>query len=167
MKKLSKRTALVAVATAAATTLAGGFAFAFWTANGTGSAAAQATTVTGVSGAVATIVTQSPALLYPGGPAVTAVVNVHNTNASVPVKVTAISVATAATPVSVTGGTGCTAANSAVSLAAGSLSSLTTVIPGGGDATFNLGQVTMGSASDNGCQGATFKFDAPVTAQVG
>jgi hypothetical protein len=164
------RTAFVAVASAGAVVMAGGVAYAFWSANGTGSAAAKATTVTGVSGAVATVSTQSASqLLYPGAPAVTAVVNVHNTNASVPVKVTAISVSAAAAPTSVVGGTNnaACAASPGVSLAAGSLSSLTTVIAGGGDATFNLGQVTMSSSSADGCQGATFIFDATVTAQVG
>ena len=171
MKHFTKaRTLTVAVATGSAVVLAGGVAYAFWNASGTGTAAAKATSVTGVTGAVATITTQPAAsLLYPGGPAITAVVNVHNTNASIPVKVTAISVTAAASPASVIGGTDNAACvlSPGVSLAAGSLGSLTTVIAGGGDATFNLGQVTMTSASADGCQGATFTFASTVTAQVG
>jgi hypothetical protein len=158
--KWTRRTGAMAGATALV--VGGGIAYANWSTNGTGVGAAKAGTAAGVNASVTTTST-SATLLVPGGTA-PVIVNIHNPN-TFSVKVSAVSVAVAATPDSVTGGTGCTTANALVSLAAASSSGLSVAIAGGGDGTVTLpgSPATMGLNSDNGCQGATFNFTTGVT----
>lgn len=151
-----------AVGTINAIVLTGGTAYAFWSTDGSGTGAAQAGTAKAVTGAVASV--QTSGTLVPSSTA-PLVVNIHNPN-DFSIKVSAVSVAAAAQPSGVTGGSGCTAGNSAVSLAAASASSLNVSIAGNGDGTVTLNSpnpVSMGLASDNGCQGATFTFTSGVS----
>src|SRR4051795_11063761 len=99
--------------------LGGGVAYATWSANGTGSGAAKAGTVSGVTAvAAANVSTTGGTLLFPGS-SVPAVINIANGN-GVPITVTALNIGAEASPDAVTGGSGCTAANSGVSLSAAS-----------------------------------------------
>src|SRR4051794_14571092 len=77
--------------------LGGGVAFATWSANGSGSGAAKAGTVSGVTAvAAASVSTAGGTLLFPGG-SVPAVINVSNPN-GVPVTVTALNIGAEAQP---------------------------------------------------------------------
>jgi hypothetical protein len=163
------RRATTATATVTSVVLAGGVAYAFWSATGTGSAAAQAGSVAPVNASVGTVAS-SATLLFPGV-SVPATINIHNPN-GVAVKVTGYTVAVASQPTGVSNpaNVSCTVTTALVSLATATASGLTTSIPANGDVTVtpagNL--VTMNVNSDNGCQGATFTFSGvTVTAQVG
>jgi hypothetical protein len=157
----TRRAAVLAIANVAV--FGGGVAFATWSANGTGSGAAQAGTVSGVTAvAAANVSTAGGTLLFPGG-SVPAVINVANGN-GVAVTVTALNIGAEAAPDTVNG-SGCTSANSGVSLSAASPSGLSTTIPAHGTGTIvtsgNI--ISMGNGSNNACQGATFVFNANIT----
>jgi hypothetical protein len=161
MKKLSKRTALVAVATAGATIAAGSLAYAYWSTNGTGTATAAAGNALGVTAQVSSALS-SATLLYPSG-SVPAVVTVHNPN-SFPVKVSQVVTANTTTSNVTVDPThlaaGCTPALALVSLVGGDSGAISVSVPAGGDSTVAItaGTIAMGLASDNACQGATFTF---------
>jgi hypothetical protein len=145
---------------------AGGSAYAFWSANGSGTGSATAGSASGVNGNVTTV-SSSSSLLVPGG-SVPLVVNVHNPN-SFAVKISAVTLTNNQVPSSVGGSpknsTTCTAAASAVTLnSAASQSGLTQSITAGGDATVSLtNAVSMGTGSDDGCQNASFTFTTGVS----
>jgi hypothetical protein len=162
----TRRAGVLAIANVAV--LGGGVAFATWSANGTGSGAAKAGTVSGVTAvAAASVSTSGGTLLFPGGSA-PAVINVANGN-GVPITVSALTIGAEAQPDAVTGGSGCTAANSAVSLSAASPSGLSTTIPANGTGTIVTGGsiISMGNGSNTGCQGATFVFNANISVTAG
>lgn len=161
------RRALVIGATSAVV-MGGGVAFAYWSANGTGSGAATAGTALAVNGSVKAVQSSST-LLYPGGSA-PLIVNVHNPN-SFSVNVTGLSLAAGTKPDGVSGGqSSCTATSSGVTLIAGNATGLPQSVGAGSDATFTIpGGVAMAIGSDNGCQSASFTFGTgiSVTAAAG
>jgi hypothetical protein len=168
MNKLSRRTATVTLAATAAVALGSGVAYAFWTTNGSGNATATAGSAAPVNAVAAP--TLSTGLLYPGGN-VPATINIANPN-PFPVKVTRIVVAAASQPTTVDGThqtAGCTAALSAVGITTGDTGVLAAgaqlPIPAGGSITTTVSgaNITMGLASDNNCQGATFAFGTTTT----
>ena len=121
--------------------LAGGVAYAAWSAlgAGTGTAASGIPQALGVSATVA-------GLLHPGS-AADALVTVSNPN-SAPVTVTSLALAG-----SVTAGAGCTTPGVTVSLPG----STSLVVPAGGSASLSVANaVSMTTASSSDCQGATF-----------
>lgn len=147
-----------------------GIAYATWSASGSGAGAAKAGTATGVTAtAAASVVTTGGTLLFPGT-SVPAVVNITNPN-NAAVTVTGLTITAEAQPDNVTGGTGCTAANSSVSLSGTSPTGLNVSIPANSSGTVVTGAnvISMLNTSNSGCQGATFIFTAnvAVTAQVG
>jgi hypothetical protein len=134
----------------AATLLVGGIAFAAWTATGTGSGNAQATSANALTTSVATTTGQ----LFPNGTG-DLVITINNSN-GYPVNITSISPNGAATT---------TPTNAACDLSTG-VSYLTQngnwYVPASGSATFTLANaVSMSNASDNACQGK--KFTIPVS----
>jgi hypothetical protein len=160
-----RHAARLAAGAAALAVLAGaGVAYAAWTASGTGTAGAKATTfqpLTVSAGA-------TTALLYPGGSA-DAVVSITNPN-PFPVKITQIGQDT--TPgkyVSSDQGASCTDASGSTHPTGVTLTTATGTplasVPANSSAPVTLtGKVTMSAASDNGCQGATFAIPVTVTA---
>lgn len=157
MKSFTKtRTAVVVVATGSAVVLAGGVAFAYWTTNGSGTAAAQAGNALGVTPQSGAISVVGGSVLYPGS-GVPAVINVHNPN-PFPVTITGVTLTTSSTP-SVTGGAG-TCTNSAVTLAGGTYSVAANTIAAGQDGAVatTTNAITMGTNSDDGCRNAVFSF---------
>lgn len=163
---------VVALVAANALVLGGGVAWAYWSTSGAGTGTGTAGTALAVNGSVAAVASSST-LLYPGGSA-PLIVNVHNPNPFA-VRISAITLTNGQPPSSVAGSpknaTTCTAAASAVSLVgAASVSGLTTAVAAGGDATVTLpGAISMGLASDDGCQSASFNFASgiAVTAAAG
>jgi hypothetical protein len=150
------RIVTVAVASAAATTLAGGIAYAFWTTSGSGSAAAQAGTASGVTAQTGAISVVGGSLLYPGS-GVSAVINVHNPN-SFPVTITGVTL-TASTSPTITGAAG-TCTTHAVALVAGTYAVATNTIAANSDGAVatTTNAITMGVNSDDGCRNAIFTF---------
>ena len=166
---ITKRTALITAATAAATIAASGIAYAYWTTNGTGNATATAGNALGVT---AVAVPSSSGTLYPNN-SVPTVVNIANPN-PFPVKVSRVVLTASSAPTVSGGGAGCTAAASLVSLSSadsGVLASPVTLAANGGTGTVTVGSIAMGLASHNDCQGATFAFSGAgliaVTAAAG
>lgn len=134
--------------------LVGGSASAFWTVGGAGSGSAAGRTSQPVS------VTITPgATLFPGA-SVSGQLAFTNPN---PFAVLVTQVLPAAPTVS--GGTaGCTAASSAVTFA--TLNGSWTVPASGSlNPAAVSGAVSMGTSSDNGCQGATFSSTVTITAR--
>lgn len=125
----------------AALLLAGGIAYAAWSAVGAGTGAAASGTPQplGVSATVG-------GTLYPGADA-DVLVTVSNPN-SAPVTVTSLTLAG-----SVTASAGCSTPGVTVSLPA----STSLVVPAGGSASLSVANgVSMTAASSSNCQGATF-----------
>jgi hypothetical protein len=87
-KKTTKRRAIKVVAMAGTLVVAGGAAFAWWTAGGSGTGSASTGTVSGIT----VNQTSTIAGLYPGGPAVALAGDFSNTNSG-PVHVAQIAVA--------------------------------------------------------------------------
>jgi hypothetical protein len=136
----------------------GGPAFGYFTAlSGSGTAAQSTGTLQAVAILAATSGSPSTSLV-PGGTA-DLLLNVKNPNAST---VTIIAVSQGGA-VSVQGGTGCTGANSGVSLATST--GLSIAVAGGATAQVHVAAgASMSVASISGCQGATFQV--PVTVVV-
>lgn len=162
----------VAIGALNAVVLGGGLAYANWSTSGSGTGAGSAGSALPVNGSVTTVAS-SATLLYPGLSA-PLIVNVRNPN-PFPVKISAVTLTNGQAPSSVSGSpknaTTCTASASVVTLVgAASATGLTTAIAAGGDATVTLSSaVTMGLASDDGCQNAVFNFSTgiAVTAAAG
>lgn len=156
MKKMSKRSAIIA-GSAAAVIAVGGAAFAAWTASGTDNGTATAGTLTAPT--VSDVVVDGQ--LVPGGTA-NLTLKVTNNHSKV-VKISAL----AAQEDITSNNAGCTAANHAVSLDAaavsGVVSGLDNIEPGATVDVSVPNGVKMGDSA-NECQGATFTI--PVEAQV-
>jgi hypothetical protein len=126
--------------------MASGVAWAAWTADGTGSGYAKATTAQALTTGTAT----ATADLYPGSTTGDLVVKINNPNPYA-VNVTSI---TNGTGTITSDTTGCTAANSGVSFAGWTG---TESVAAGSSSTVTLADtVSMASTSDNACQGAVF-----------
>ena len=160
------RTAIV-IAGGLVVTMGSGIAMAAWSANGTGTAAAQAGTSSGVTGATAS--TTGGNLLYPTGAAsVPVVVSVHNPN-KFQIKVSSIVVGSNTAPSSVSGQNNTTSCHAApgdttgVTLVAGTYAVTGAgTIPAESDGVVvtSTNAVKMDTTSDNGCQNGVFNFGA-------
>jgi len=133
--------------------LTAGVAWAAWTANGTGSGYAKATTAQALTTLDASASTT--AQLYPGGSG-DVKVRINNPNAY-PVRVT-----------SVTGNGTITSDNATCTASTGvsftDQSSLTLDVAASSASTFTLtGAAAMSNASDNACQGAVFTIPVALT----
>lgn len=128
----------------------GAFAFAAWTSSGTGDS--QDVTAGTAATLVVSPVTPAVAGLVPLGSKVSAFKVTNNNTYQVTLATVTVS------SITVTGGTGCTSANADLSTVVNA-SAVGTVVAGGGTAVTSPNftvTVSMGAASDNGCQGATF-----------
>lgn len=140
--------------------LMAGVAEAAWSTSGSGTATAKATTasaLTAVTGSSATAT-----LLYPGMTAGDLVMNVTNPN-PFPVTIQSVTVGST-TPSSVSGGSGCTVANSGVTFANKTGLSLSVAANATAATVIVPGATTMSTSSDNGCQGASFSVSVNFTA---
>ncbi len=130
--------------------LGGAFAFAAWTSSGTGDS--QDVTAGSAASLVVSPVTPAVTGLVPGGSKVSNFKVTNNNTYQVTLATVSVS------SITVTGGTGCTSGNADLSTSVNG-SAVGTVVAGGGSpvssANFTV-TVSMGAASDNGCQGATF-----------
>lgn len=143
----SGRKRIIVVAAAALLVVAVGVAYAAWTANGTGSGYAKATTAQAVG--TLDVSATTPATLYPGATG-DLKLEISNPN-PYPVRIT--SVAGAGTITSDKGA----ACNASTGVTFTNQSGLTLDVPASTSATFTLsGAVAMSNASDNSCQGAVF-----------
>ena len=134
-----------------------GVAAAAWSSNGTGSATAKAATAQGVTTSAVAVTT---GLLYPGGTG-DLVLQVNNPN-PFPVRVSAVAAGSGS--VTASGGIG-TCATHGVALSA-TQSGLTFDIAASSSGTRTFaGVVSMSTASESGCQGATFTIPVAITAQ--
>jgi hypothetical protein len=164
----SKRATVVGAVVCA--TLGTGIAVAAWSSSGVGASSAKAGVALGVTAGTAT---PSGTLLYPTG-AASAPLAVTITNPNpYPVKVTNVTLAAQSAPATVVtpNNASCTTATALVSTSAVNVSNANLLsIPANSTATYTTptNVVTMGLASDDGCQNATFTFaNATVTASSG
>ena len=155
--RLAGRTATIAAVAAALTV--GGIAAASWNIAGSGSGAAEATTVENL-----TVSVSADGDLYPGA-AVDATLTVTNNN-PFPVLITAVTFS-GDVVVGAPAGT-CTAVNSEVAFA--NATGLNIEVAANASAVeFDsalVGVITMGSGSDDACQGKTFTRPFAVTAAI-
>jgi len=163
MKKISKRTALVAVATAGATIAAGSLAYAFWTTNGTGNATAKASSFVAPGVAIDTAAVPTKAL-WPGGTS-DLLVQATNTN---PFTVTVVLAQdNSAGKLITSGNSGCNETTPGSAAVTGvSFSGGTITIPGNTTTPVsrtiaNAVSMATTSSSANSCIGAVFSI--PVT----
>lgn len=155
---------LVTVAAMLSVLMGAGVAYAAWTATGTGTAGAKATTFQPPTVSAGTTTAQ----LYPGGSG-DAVLSITNPNPFA-VKITQVGQDT--TPgkfVSSDLGANCTDASGSTHPTGVTLTTATGTplasIPANSTATVTLtGKVTLSVASDTGCQGASFAIPVTVTA---
>ncbi|MCU1443289.1 MAG: hypothetical protein JWQ59_1439 [Cryobacterium sp.] len=163
VRNLAVRGSTVMV-TAAAVTIAGGTAFAYWsTAPGSGSGAAkageaQALTTTAIAASITS-------LLYPNGPNADVKITVVNPN---PFNVTVTGVTsriTVGTPVTASGGTGvCT--TTGVTFVAPAAGVIPFTVPKNDSVTVTLiAAAKMDDASQTGCQKATFTIPVTLTGE--
>lgn len=146
------------VAVAVLVLLLAGSAAAYFTADGSGSGDAGTTTLAELTVVAGT----ASGELYPGGTAA-AVLEVTNPN---PFSVSIVAIVAAEGAVVATGGIG-TCTQPAVSFVAPpqeTVSELAELAPGGPTTIALPGAVSMGTAAETACQGATFAV--PVTVQV-
>ena len=139
-----------------------GVAFAYFV-RGAGSGSGTAS-----SGVVQTITASNASLsgaLYPGGSA-NLVVKVTNPYPNMTLTVIGLTNGTGS--ITVSGGSGCTASNSGVTVNPSAAFSPTTIAAGGSTQITFTGAVQMSSTTNfSGCQGATFAVPAAVKAKVG
>lgn len=155
---------LVTVSAVLAVLMGAGVAYAAWTATGTGTAGAKATTFQPLTVSAGTTTAQ----LYPGGSG-DAVVSITNPN---PFAVKITQVSQDSTPgkfVSSDLSANCTDASGSTHPTGVTLTTATGTplasVPANSTASITLtGKVTMSAASDTGCQGATFAIPVTVTA---
>ena len=141
------RKKVLLAAAAAILVVAVGVAYAAWTAGGSGSGYAKATTAQALS--TIDVSATTPATLYPGATG-DLKLEIDNPN-PYPVRVTSVS---GAGTITSDKGAACDA-STGVSFA--DQTGLTLDVPGSSSATFTLsGAVSMSNASDNSCQGAVF-----------
>jgi hypothetical protein len=141
--------------------LSSGTAYAFFSGGfGTGSGSATAGAPATINATAATL----SGTLYPGRNA-SLQVTVANPYANMALTITGVA---AAGTVQATGGTGCTGANSDVSVNTSASSFSPTTIAGGDTKVVTItGAVKMGLNSANGCQGAQFTVPVSVNVKVG
>ena len=161
MRRILSRLPRTFVVTAAVILLgvAAGSAYGYWRTSGSGSGTAstgtaQAVTIEAANGSPAT-------KLIPGNTA-DLVLTLDNPN-SYAVTIVGIAQNTGGS-VSIVGGAGCTAGNSAVSVPTQSGLSVA-VAPGSGQTVHIAKGAAMGTASNSGCQGASFQIPVNVTVQ--
>ncbi len=131
-----------------ATVLASGTAYAYWATTGTGSGPAKATNRLP---ALITTAASPSGLRYPSGPKTALVVKIHNPG-TLEVLVTGVTI-DSSQPITSTGaGRTCTVTGITLD------PSVTTIdlMPGATVSTTIASVVSMSTAADNGCQGATF-----------
>jgi hypothetical protein len=151
-KKLSKRATVTSVLLG--TLLVAGVAFAAWTATGTGSGYAKATTAQALT--TVDVSASTAATLYPGATG-DAKLRIDNPN-PYPVRVTDVAGSGAITS---NAGAAC---NAATGVTFSNQSGLTLDVAAGSAATFTLtGSVAMSNASDTSCQGAVFTIPVTLT----
>ena len=127
--------------------LAAGVAFAAWTATGSGSGYAKATTAQALS--TVDVSASTPATLYPGATG-NVKLSISNPN---PYPVTVSSVSGNGAITSDKGA----ACNASTGVTYSNQTGLSLAVPAAGSATFTLtGAVSMSNASDDSCQGAVF-----------
>lgn len=130
-----------------------GIAFAAWTANGTGSGTAKATSAQALSTEAVAITTGD---LYPGA---TGDVKIKIVNPN-PYNVTVTSIAGNGTITSDNG----TCTTNGTGVAFTNQTGLSLSVPASSSATFTLADAaSMSNASDNSCQGATFTIPVTIT----
>lgn len=134
-----------------------GSAYAFLTASGLGTGTATVRHATAVTVLAATGTPSSK--LHPGASA-DLTLTITNPN-SFPVKI--VSISQKATPLTVVGGTSCTAGNSGVTVPTQSGLSIS-VTPGTTSVHVPNG-ASMSTSSANGCQGASFRIPVTVTVE--
>lgn len=144
---------LIGASVAVALLGTGGSAYAYFSAHGSGTGTAKVGALAAVTATIGTPTTP----LFPGGSG-DAEVKLTNPNGF------ALTL-TAFTPsgsVSVTGGSGCTAANAGVSF--NSLTGLSYSVPANATTTVDIaGAASMSASSNNGCQGASFTSSVTIT----
>ena len=151
-KKLSKRAAVTSVLLG--TLLVAGVAFAAWTATGTGSGYAKATTAQAIT--TVDVSASTAATLYPEATG-DVKLRIDNPN-PYPVRVTDVAGSGAITS---NAGAAC---NAATGVTFSNQSGLTLDVAAGSAATFTLtGSVAMSNASDTSCQGAVFTIPVTLT----
>jgi hypothetical protein len=127
--------------------LAAGVAFAAWTATGSGSGYAKATTAQALT--TVDVSASTPATLYPGATG-NVKLSINNPN---PYPVTVSSVSGNGAITSDKGA----ACNASTGVTYSNQTGLSLAVPAAGSATFTLtGAVSMSNASDDSCQGAVF-----------
>jgi hypothetical protein len=127
--------------------LAAGVAFAAWTATGSGSGYAKATTAQALT--TVDVSATTPATLYPGATG-NVKLSISNPN---PYPVTVSSVSGNGAITSDKGA----ACNASTGVTYSNQTGLSLAVPAAGSATFTLtGAVAMSNASDDSCQGAVF-----------
>jgi hypothetical protein len=127
--------------------LAAGVAFAAWTATGSGSGYAKATTAQALT--TVDVSASTPATLYPGATG-NVKLSISNPN---PYPVTVSSVSGNGAITSDKGA----ACNASTGVTYSNQTGLSLAVPAAGSATFTLaGAVSMSNASDDSCQGAVF-----------
>jgi hypothetical protein len=151
-KKLSKRAAVTSVLLG--TLLVAGVAFAAWTATGTGSGYAKATTAQALT--TVDVSASTAATLYPGATG-DVKLRIDNPN-PYPVRVTDVAGNGAITS---NAGAAC---NAATGVTFTNQSGLALDVAAGSATTFTLtGSVAMGNSSDTSCQGAIFTIPVTLT----
>jgi hypothetical protein len=149
------RRMIVGVGASGMLCLCGGTAYGLWQAAGTGGASSTSGTAQNVT--VGTTITGT---LSPGGPSRDLAVSITNPNAQA-ITVTAIALNGAVTAGGGVGSCATTGVNVALP------SSISFAVPATSSRTYTAtGAVTMSTASESGCQGATFTIPLTVTAQL-
>lgn len=156
----SAGTAAVAIGVLSVSVVGTGTAYAFWTVMGSGTGTADATTAAPVTVSIAVAGGQ----LYPGA-SLSAKPTFTNPN-PFPVSLRNVT----ATDITITGATGCTKENSAVTFATLTGPWTVPAKTASGNGTFTpdtaaADAVTMGKTSDSACQGATFTATLTVTGE--
>jgi hypothetical protein len=152
---MNRRVVILGVTTVVLLGLGSGAAFAYWRTTGAGSGSASTGTVQSVTVLAASGTPAS--LLVPGGSA-ELVLTISNPN-TYAVTLTGLSQNGTLT---VSGGSGCTAANSGVAVA--TASALSVSVPAGTNNVRVSSGIQMTAASASGCQSADFQV--PVTLTV-
>ena len=135
--------------------LGGGAAYGYFTSHGSGNGSGSTGTMQSVT--VAAISGQTPNTLLLPGSSGEIIVNVHNPN-SYQVHLVSVTFGT----INASGGSGCTAGNSGVTLT--DQPSISFAIPPSSTTLVRLaGAASMSTSSNSGCQGATFSATATIT----
>jgi hypothetical protein len=146
---------VLAVATALVLAVGGGAAYGYFTSHGSGNGSGSTGSMQTVT--VAAISGQTPNTLLQPGSSGEVIVNVHNPN-NFQTHLVSVTFGT----ISVSGGSGCTAANSGVTLT--NQPTISVAIPASSTTLVRLpGAASISTSSNSGCQGATFSATATIT----